>query len=137
MGRCVAPALRVGIEAREALKGEHERLRSGVSRLKAALSRSGSRSTEVTETLSGLLAELFQHEASAAWRTLAGERDAAGRSAARIEAEHLSMRSLARDLRTVYDAPQSYPFHHAARLAHSLADALTAHLDVESAELLR
>lgn len=88
----------------------------------------------MAEALSGLLAELFQHEASAAWRTLAAD---AGRSAARIEAEHLSLRSLARDLRTVFDDPQAYPFHHAARLALSLADALSAHLDVEAAELLR
>ncbi|TPW17178.1 MAG: hypothetical protein FD126_3710 [Elusimicrobia bacterium] len=114
--------------AREALEGEHERLRAAVSRLREALSGADGRSPEIAEALSRLADELFQHEASEAWRVLAG---------ARFEGEHLSLRSLARDLRTVWDDPQAYPFPHAARLAMTLADGVSAHLDLEAAELLR
>ena len=74
---------------------------------------------------------LFQHEASEAFRSLAGTKGV------RFESEHLSLRSLARDLRTVWDDPQAYPFPHAARLAMALADAVGTHLDAESDELLR
>lgn len=125
--------------AREALTGEHERLKAAVSRLREALAGSEARTPEVAEALSRLADGLFQHEASDAWRTLAATDgpDAARRLTSRVEGEHLSLRSLARDLRTVFDAPQSYPFPHAARLALALAEALSAHLDVEAAELLR
>lgn len=99
----------------------------------------GARTPALTQALSGLLEELFHHEVSEAWRTMAAARepDAARRLATQVEGEHLSLRSLARDLRTVFDNPQSYPFPHAARLALALTEALAAHLDVEAAELLR
>lgn len=99
----------------------------------------GARTPALKQALSGLLEELFHHEVSEAWRTLAAARelDDARRTLTKVEADHLSLRSLARDLRTVFDDSPSYPFPHAARLALALSEALAAHLDVEAAELLR
>lgn len=116
---------------REALHAEHELLRARASRLKAAFGGASARGPELAEAVTALSDALFQHEASDVFRTLAGTKSG------RFESEHLSLRSLARDLRTVWDDPQAYPFPHAARLALTLADAVGTHLESESDELLR
>lgn len=116
---------------REALLAEHELLRARASRLKTAFGGASARGPELAEAIERLTDAMFQHEASDAFRTLAGAKGV------RFEGEHLSLRSLARDLRTVWDDPQAYPFPHAARLAMALAEAVGTHLDAESDGLLR
>ena len=116
---------------REGLQAEHGLLRERAARLKAAFGSATARGPELAEAVTALSDALFQHEASDAFRTLGGAKGA------RFESEHLSLRSLARDLRTVWGDAQSYPFPHAARLAFALAAAVETHLDAEAAELLR
>lgn len=108
----------------EALKAAHARLRAGVSRLREALSEPAQAEGALDAAARAVLPELFQHVT---------DPDADRR----CEPEHLSLRSLARDFQVVVENPQLYPYAHRARLAAALADAVTAHLDFETAFLLR
>lgn len=111
-------------EAAEALKARQAGLRTGVSRLRAALSASKESAEELAGAANALLPLLFQHVT-------------APKVDARCEGDHLSLRSLARDFQFVLENPSLYPYPHRARLAASLADALSAHLDRELEFLLR
>jgi len=108
----------------EALKAAHARLRTGVSRLRAALSVPAQAEGALDEAARAVLPELFQH-------VTAPDADT------RCETDHLTLRSLARDFQVVVENPQLYPYAHRARLAAALADALSGHLDFETAFLLR
>lgn len=111
-------------EAAEALKARQAGLRSGVSRLRAALRASEEPAAELDAAARALLPPLFQHVT-------------APKVDARCEGDHLSLRSLARDFQFVLENPALYPYDHRARLASSLADALAGHLDRELEFLLR
>lgn len=108
----------------EELRAVHAHLKGGVARLRAALSSGGGPEAALDAAAKAVLPGLFQHVT-------------APDSDIRCETEHLSLRSLARDFQVVVDNPQIYPYSHRARLAAALADAVAAHLDFETAFLLR
>lgn len=125
-------------QAAAELRREHARLRTGISRVRDALAAPGEAGAALAAAARGLLPELFQHEAAEPPRldALLAGRAGAARLKFRAEGEHLTLRSLARDLQFVLEHPQLYAFDHRARLTRALADALAAHLDFEEAELL-
>lgn len=105
-----------------ALRQEHDGLRELISRLKSGLAEAPVGREPLAASVRPLLVALFQHEA--------GE---AGLVTERFAAEHLTLRSLARDLQIVVEDGQLYTVEHLARLASALADALLAHMDGEEA----
>lgn len=125
-------------ESAEPLRREHARLRAEISRLRDALAAPGEGGEALAAAARRLLPELFQHEAAGPPRleSLLAGRAGAPRLKARAEGEHLSLRSLARDLQFVLERPQVYSLDHRARLSRALADALAEHLAFEEAEIL-
>lgn len=124
-GRCVATRRLMSRDAAEALRREHAALRARLGRLREALSALGAERGPLAAAVRELLPELFQHVAMGLDLP------------AQLESEHLSLRSLGRDLQVVLENPQLYPDSHLARLAGTLAASLSTHLDREMARLLR
>ncbi|MDE2290851.1 MAG: hemerythrin domain-containing protein [Elusimicrobia bacterium] len=109
------------------LRSEHKEIRALCARLKEALGASPLSRAALVSALDSLLPRVLQHEA---W-----EREAAGGRLGAFAGEHLSLRSLAKDVMLVASHPDLYPNSHLGRLAESLADALSSHLDREEAAL--
>ncbi|TBR23511.1 hemerythrin domain-containing protein [bacterium] len=118
------------------LKRQHQTLRARVSRLREALAAPGDQRAALASAVGELLPELFQHESGEAARLgpLLEGRPASLR--VRVEGEHLTLRSLARDLQLVLQNPNLYPYEHLARLSRGLADGLSAHIDFEEGAVL-
>lgn len=120
------------------LRREQMGLRARVVRLREVLAEPGEPLEPLAAAVGRLLPELFQHVSTGTsiLADLLTERAGMQALGAKIEDEHLSLRSLARDLQLIVANPELYPFGHLSRLAKALADSLAAHLDFEERALL-
>ena len=110
------------------LRAEHAVLGTLLARLSAA----GNQRAVLVDALDEFLPRLFQHETREEGILKARLRGAVARALlAKTEGEHLTLRSLVRDIELVQAHPELYAVDHLSRLARRLVDALGAHFSYE------